>query len=479
MQLRLHDTLTREVRPLSASDGQRLRLYCCGPTVYAPAHIGNLRTFLLQDLLRRVADLAGLDPYHVRNLTDVDDKTIRESQAAGTSLRAFTDPWIARFHRDAAALNMLPPQAEPRATEHIPQQIAMIERLIERGHAYPASDGSVYFRISSFPDYGKLSHLDPGQLQTQASQSGGERNLADEYDRESVSDFALWKAHKPEDGENAWESPWGPGRPGWHLECSAMSREYLGDTFDLHSGGIDLCFPHHENEIAQSEAANGTPFVRHWHHCAHLLVEGKKMSKSLGNFFTLDDIVARGYRPMAFRYVLVSAHYRQQLNFTFHGLDAAESALNKLEKAAARLGQTAGVDLGTLDWNQPPRSLEELGPFQSAWEALADDLNTAGALGATFTTLSGIDREELDPERASQALDGLRMILFALGLQLQAPGQEPTAEEAPEAIQSLAQQRWQAKQARNFAEADRLREALAEAGWKVLDSRDGYTLQKG
>lgn len=270
MPIKLYDTLTKEYKDLKSLDGRQYRFYCCGPTVYGPAHIGNFRTFLAQDVFRRVIELDGLNPFMVRNLTDVDDKTIRGAQKEGVSLDEFTQKWTEKFHKDCNVLNMLIPDKEPTATGHIAEQITMIEKLIERGHAYVAKDGSVYYKVSSFEDYGKLAHLDPENLRTQAETSGGAANLADEYDRESVTDFALWKAYKEEDGANAWDSPWGRGRPGWHIECSAMSIKYLGETFDLHAGGVDLCFPHHENEIAQAEGASGKPFAMHWFHSAHL-----------------------------------------------------------------------------------------------------------------------------------------------------------------------------------------------------------------
>lgn len=312
MPLRLYDTLTREFLPLEPIDGRILRFYCCGPTVYGPAHIGNFRTFVMQDVFRRVVEADGSATRHVRNITDVDDKTIRQSQAENLSLRSFTNHWTEKYHQDCAALNILPPHVEPSAVAHLPAQIAMIQNLVASGHAYAADDGSVYFRTDSFPAYGKLSRLKEREITT----SLVEREQSDEYQRDSAADFALWKSRRPEDGENFWESPWGRGRPGWHIECSAMAIKHLGESFDLHSGGVDLIFPHHENEIAQSEAATGKPFVRHWFHIAHLMVDGAKMSKSLGNLYTLADIEARGHTAEEIRYVLLSGCYRQTLNFT-------------------------------------------------------------------------------------------------------------------------------------------------------------------
>ena len=309
--MKLYDTMSRHVRELQPRDGDTFRFYCCGPTVYGPAHIGNFRTFVLQDVFRRTLESAGMKTQHVRNLTDVDDKTIRDSQADGKTLKEFTDHWRDRFHADCEKLNTLPPHTEPSAVEHIPHQISMIEDLMEKGHAYSSEDGSVYYKVTSFNGYGRLSKLDQRELREGASGAVSD----DEYEKDSVADFALWKGRRDEDGANHWPSPWGEGRPGWHLECSAMCREYLGDTFDLHSGGVDLIFPHHENEIAQSEACTGHHMADHWFHLTHLLVDGGKMSKSVGNFYTLDQLETAGFTANELRYVLISAHYRQPLEF--------------------------------------------------------------------------------------------------------------------------------------------------------------------
>ena len=433
---------------------------------------GNFRTFVLQDTLRRVLEVSGIRVRHVRNITDVDDKTIRGAQAAGKTLADFTRGWTEKFHRDCAALNLLPPHVEPGAVDHIPQQVRMIEALVARGHAYVAKDGSVYFKVCSCPDYGKLSHLDRSRLATQSTNSAGEANDADEYDRESAADFALWKSRKPEDGANFWPSPWGDGRPGWHIECSAMSLEHLGPTFDLHAGGVDLCFPHHENEIAQSECATGVKgFAAHWFHSAHLMVEGAKMSKSLGNLFTLDDLAAKGWSPMEVRWALLSGHYRSPLNFTFKGLEDARSALAKLERGADALLAAAGFSRAEF---VPPSAHEprvSWGRFAAAWERLADDLNVPGALGEVFKVLA---HPPADPAQARQDVAGLARILFCLGI---LPFAAKPAAEAPAGIRALAERRWEAKQARDFAAADRLRAELAAAGWTMLDRKDGYDLR--
>lgn len=462
MPLTLHDTLTREDRALAPLDGQTLRFYCCGPTVYGPAHIGNFRTFLVQDVFRRTVEAGGLPTLHVRNLTDVDDKTIRDSQKAGQSLTDFTQYWTAKFHADCAALNLLPPHVEPSAVAHIPHQIRMIETLIERGHAYATPDGSVYFRVASFADYGRLSHLEDRELRLGASGTASATD-SDEYTKDSLTDFALWKARKPEDGPNFWPSPWGEGRPGWHLECSAMALEYLGEDFDVHSGGIDLIFPHHENEIAQSCCSTHGHFARHWFHVTHLMVDGGKMSKSLGNLYTLEDLQGRGYSPAEVRYVLISGHYRAPLNFNVHSLDAARQALQKLAKFDKALRAAGGVE------SKPGYA----GPFADAWQVLNNDLNVPGAIGAIFGVINQTKPAALSKDEATQALTGLHFVLGALGIALPAVHEDEVAEVPPE-IAELAERRWQAKQSKDWAAADALRKELDAAGWVIKDSKDGY-----
>lgn len=462
----LYDSLSRSLQPLTASDGETFRFYCCGPTVYGPAHIGNFRTFVIQDLLRRVVEASGLKTKHVRNITDVDDKTIRQSQTEGKSLQAFTEYWAERFHADCEALNLLEPHVEPSAVDHIEIQIRLIQRLIDKGNAYVAEDGSVYFRVTSFADYGKLSRLHEREITTAPA---GTLQSDDEYDRESAADFALWKAHKEEDGPNAWPSPWGKGRPGWHLECSAMSMEYLGESFDLHSGGVDLLFPHHENEIAQSEAATGKPFSRLWFHSTHLLVEGHKMSKSLGNLFTLQDVKDRGFSPMALRYVLIAGQYRQPLNFTWDSLNAARSALRRLQQLHQALSAAA-------DTSSPAPS-RDWGPFQPVYEALANNLNTPDALGKLFTAAHQIERDlqanQVTREAAADLLAAYDRVLTVFGFTFDTEA-APAAASAE--VEALAASRWQAKQERDFARADALRNQLTELGWSVRDAKDGYEL---
>ena len=462
--MNLFDTLTRKQRELTPIDGKTFRFYCCGPTVYGPAHIGNFRTFVMHDVFRRVLETGGTPTLHVRNITDVDDKTIRDAQASGKTLTEFTAQWTDKFHADCKALGCLEPDIEPSALAHIPQQIEMIEQLIEKGHAYPSDDGSVYFSVSSFPDYGKLSHLDTRELDLGKTQN--QRADADEYEKDSVADFVLWKSRKPEDGDNYWTSPWGDGRPGWHLECSAMIKEYLGTDFDLHSGGVDLVFPHHENEIAQSQCSCGGNFAAHWFHITHLMVDGGKMSKSLGNLYTIDDLAAKGHSAMEVRYVLISGHYRKQLNFTLDSLHAAQEGLQKLAKgvdaltAAANDSQPSALDI--------PNSL-----FAPAWESLNKDLNTPAALGHLFSGLKAA--QKLEGQQAANNLAAFNAILEALGLEL------PTIEEtsntnAPADIQDLAERRWQAKQNKDWAASDQLRDELTALGWTIKDNPDGYEL---
>lgn len=453
--LRLYDTLTRGVLPLVPMDGETFRFYCCGPTVYGPAHVGNFRTFVIQDIFRRVLEAHGLQTRHVRNITDVDDKTIHRSQEEGQSLEKFCRGWIERFRADCQALNLLVPHVESGAVSHLADQIALIERLIAKGHAYQAPDGSVYFRIGSFPAYGALSRLQERIITTTTS-------LEDEYDRDSAADFALWKARRPEDGANFWPSPWGEGRPGWHVECSAMAMKHLGESFDLHGGGADLIFPHHENEIAQSEAATGKPFARHWFHVAHLLVEGQKMSKSLGNLFTLEDVRERGFTPEELRHALLSGHYRQPLNFTWEALAGAQKSLARLRRLRERLGE--------------PSASSDRRPFQEVFAALADDLNTPAALGQLSLAVkeigAALEAGTLEGDARAAVAGGFREVMEAFGFRLE----EPDAVVIPAEVAALAEQRWQARQSRDWAASDRLRDALAVLGWQMRDSREGYTL---
>ena len=471
MPLQLYDTFTRITQPVIPHDGKTLRFYCCGPTVYGPAHIGNFRTFVMQDIFRRVVEVTGTPTRHVRNITDVDDKTIRKSQEEGCHLSNFTNKWTERFHEDCSALGLLTPHIEPSAVAHIPDQIDLITKLIDKGHAYRNTDGSVYFDVRSFPAYGKLSRLADREITSHTI----DREQNDEYSRNSAADFVLWKASRPEDGLNRWESPWGHGRPGWHIECSAMAMRHLGETFDLHSGGIDLIFPHNENEISQSEAVTGKKFSHHWFHVAHLTVEGRKMSKSLDNLYTLTDLSERGYTPMELRYVLLSGNYRQTLNFTFSSLDGARKALSRLRYWQERFGEIPdGLTLRGCDF----------GPFLPVYEALLSDLNTSEALGRLHSIgrriITNLESGGLSILGGKSASRGLALVLHILGIVLtndtQSNGNEKNI--IPAEIKSLATERLKARQAGNWILADKLREKIRETSWCILDSEDSYTLER-
>ena len=470
--------MSRSIEALQPRKGNVVGMYCCGPTVYNKAHIGNFRTFLSQDVLRRTLQVAGYKVIHVRNITDVDDKTIKRSIEEGKPLKEVTEHWTEVFHKDCERFNMLPPQIEPKATEHIQEQIDMIETLIEKGNAYATEDGSVYFRVSSFDEYGRLSRLKERELTTTAADTSP--HDSDEYDRDSMADFVMWKSHKETDGDVFWDSPWGKGRPGWHLECSAMAMKYLGNNLDIHSGGEDLVFPHHENEIAQSECSCGVEFFRHWIHCAHLLVEGGKMSKSLNNFYTVDDIEAKGYAPVVLRYALTSGAYRQTINFTMDSLNAADSALQRLRKFSDELlsksGEKRAAILKLIAKDKQKKA--SWGIFADAWNTLANDLNIPGALGHIFSTIKTVKLEDLNAEELSQVTIAFHKLIFALGYDLEQVVIEKPKVEAPEEIKDLAQQRWDAKQAKDWAAADELRTHLTEKGWTIKDRKDGFELEK-
>jgi len=458
-EIRLLNTLTRRVEPLRPLAPDHVRMYTCGPTVYNYVHIGNLRTFLFEDVLRRTLEAFGYRVTQVMNLTDIDDKTIKGAAAEGVTLREFTDRYVKAFFEDIDTLRVRRADHYPRATDYVPQQVELVLRLTERGHTYE-QDGSTYFRIATFPGYGKLSGIDIDQVKA------GARVDADEYEKEDVRDFVLWKASKP--GEPAWDTVLGHGRPGWHLECSAMGMDLLGETFDIHTGAVDNIFPHHENEIAQSEAATGKPFVHTWLHAEHLVVEGQKMAKSLGNFFTLRDLLERGHDPLAIRYLLVSVPYRQKLNFTFDGLHAAAAGIERIGNTMRRLAHTpvAGGE-GAL----PPGDVDA---FVEEFDGgLADDLNTARALGALHTLLT----------RVNQALDGggigaqTRARLGAAFERVDATlGIVPATGEASGAdgeIDELVAQRTAARKARDFARADAVRKELTERGIVLEDTPHG------
>jgi cysteinyl-tRNA synthetase len=459
---RPYNTLTRRQEELVPLEPGHVRMYTCGPTVYNFAHIGNFRAYVFEDLLRRWLRHKGFRVTQVMNLTDVDDKTIRDSRAAGLPLGEFTAKYKKAFFDDIRTLNVQPAEHYPEATAHIPEMLDLIGRLFEKGYAYRAADGSVYFSIDKWPSYGKLAHLNRDGMRA------GVRIAADEYEKENVADFALWKAWDEKDGDVAWDSPWGRGRPGWHIECSAMSMKYLGPTFDLHTGGVDNIFPHHEDEMAQSEAANGQPFARHWMHCAHLMVDGQKMSKSLGNFYTLRDILSRGYTGREIRYVLVSTHYRASLNFTFAGLDAARTALRRIDGFTARLAEAAA---GAAPGDLPDWAAEAETRFDAAMD---DDLNISGALGVLFDTVregnAALDAGTLPPPAvaAVQALFGRWDDVLGV---LRAP--EAAEAALPPAVQELLDRRAAARKAKDWAQSDALRNELAALGYAVKDTPKG------
>jgi cysteinyl-tRNA synthetase len=495
-ELVLFNTLGRQLAPFRPLVPGQVRIYGCGPTVYNDVHIGNLRTFLFQDLLRRALRYLGYAVTQVMNITDVDDKTIHGARAAGLSLGDYTAPFIRSFLADVDSLHLERVERYPRATEHIGEILELVGRLVAAGVAYE-SEGSVFFSIARDPDYGRLSGFDLEQAQR------GERVASDEYGKEDVRDFVLWKAAKP--GEPAWDSPWGPGRPGWHIECSAMSMKYLGETFDIHSGGVDLIFPHHENEIAQSESATGKPFVRTWLHSEHLLVDGQKMSKSLGNQYTWKDLEARGASARALRYLFLSVHYRQKLNFTFAALEGSAGALRRIDEMRFRLRHAVErAELPALADPSPPPAAAAIAALRRDFTAgLADDLNVSAALAALFAFVKAvnvaIEGERLvagDKAAIDAALAEVDQVLGVLDAAAwptaiaSTPTLPVTAATAATAgvapipktggaadddaeIERLVGERDDARRRRDFAAADRLRAELAARGIVVEDTPQG------
>jgi cysteinyl-tRNA synthetase len=476
MALKLFNTLSRSIQdfvPLD-STGKKVGMYCCGPTVYDFAHIGNWRTFVFGDLVRRTLEFKGYSVTHVMNITDVEDKIIKRVRENKTSLRDFTGKYEAAFFEDLKTLNCLLPHHTPHATEYIADIISLIEKLIARGIAYKAADGSVYFSIEKYRGcgctYGQLLKLNFDEMRA------GERVKSDEYAKESVADFALWKARVPDDGDVFWPSPWGEGRPGWHIECSAMSTKILGPSFDLHVGGEDLIFPHHEDEIAQSEGATGKPFVKYWLHGAHLLVEGKKMSKSLGNFFTLRDLLAQGFTGREIRYLLLTAHYRETFNFTLEGLQGAHTALARIDECLNKLRevgvQASACSEGTLKRElQPQNGL--VGRFTAA---LDDDLNISAAWAVVFEwvreTNKRIADNSLSAADAAAALTAWNKVDSVLGIGTS------NEIEVPAELAVLLEARQAARKAKNFKRADAIRDELKAKGWVIEDTSKGPKLKK-
>jgi cysteinyl-tRNA synthetase len=468
----LYNTMTRAVEPLVPLDpaGQRVSLYVCGPTIYNYGHIGNFRTYVAVDLLRRALKHFGYQVDHVMQFTDVDDKTIRGSRGAKRPLREFTEIYRQAFLDDARTLNIEIPERTPNATDFIPEMIALIQKLVDNRSAYVSDDGSVYFRIAAFPKYGCLCHLDL------AGMISGARVNQDEYEKEGVGDFVLWKKWVEADGDVGWDSPWGRGRPGWHIECSALSMKHLGPEIDIHGGGVDLRFPHHENEIAQSESATGKVFVRHWFHVEHLLVDGQKMSKSLKNMYTVREVLERGYTGRELRYALISgAAYAKNLNFTWQGMDDAKTALARIDEWRKRVKDIAPPLL-------PPGSAQTAPPafvanfLGSLDRAFAHDLNLNDALGHLFTlireTNKALDVKQLAPADAHHLDAAWKTLDAVLGL-----GDATIS--IPAEIQTLLDQRAEARKSKNFAASDELRKAIEALGWRVKDTAKGQEATPG
>jgi len=460
--LKLQNTLTRALEEFKPLEGNTVRMYACGPTVYDYGHIGNFRTFVAVDVLRRYLKYLGYEVLHVMNITDVEDKIIRRMLESGQSLEEYTEFYTQAFLEDTKALNIEQPEVIPRATKHIPEMVELMKRLADTEHTY-TSDGSLYYRIGSFPGYGKLSGL---KLETDVLRA---RIDSDEYEKDDARDFVLWKEPK-EEKEPRWESPFGEGRPGWHLECSAMSMKYLGESFDIHCGGVDLIFPHHENEIAQSEGATGKPFVRHWVHSEFLLVEGEKMAKSKGNYYTVRDLISQGYSPMSIRYLLLSVPYRTQLNFMLEGLRGAESALEGLKNLRRRLSEFSGKP------GSQPRAQDALARAREGFEAgMNDDLNTSNALAALHDfrrdVNSAIDAGEFGADDREAAVELLGRINSVLGV---LPEQEESVDAALVAeIEAKIEERKAARRNREFNKADQIREELAARGIILEDTPQG------
>ena len=465
MAFRVYNTMSRSKEELRPIDGKTVRMYTCGPTVYNYAHIGNFRAYMFEDLLRRYIKFCGFEVVQVQNLTDVDDKTIRASIEQGMPLKKYTKKYIDAFFDDLAKLNIEPAEHYPAATDYIPEMIHLIEALFEKGYAYRSDDGSVYYSIDKFAEYGKLARLDREGMQS------GARVDQDEYDKDNAADFALWKAYVPEDGDVVWDSPWGKGRPGWHIECSAMSMKLLGESFDIHTGGVDNIFPHHEDEIAQSEAATGKPYSKYWMHCGYLVVDGKKMSKSVGNFYTLREVLDMGYTGREVRYELLSGHYRQSLNFAFKSLDANRAALKRLDEFFAKIKEAIGAE--TEVGNLPGWAANTRAGFA---EAMDDDMNISGAMAAIFDMVHAGNKamaENPISGKESLAVSNLwRELDTVLGFLVS------EEEEIPAEVLELLEARTVARAEKNWAESDRIRDALAERGWTVKDTPEGPKLRK-
>ena len=460
MKISFYNTIKRKKEKFSSIDKQKIKLYTCGPTVYDYAHIGNFRAYLFEDLLRRTLEYFNYKVLHVMNITDIDDKTIKKSIKENRSLTDFTNYYTDSFLEDISYLNILPAHHYPKATDFIPQMVDMIKKLEEKGFTYNTDDNSVFFRISKFSDYGKLASLNPDDMKS------GERVEDDEYEKEEGRDFALWKGCKKEDGEVFWNSPWGKGRPGWHIECSAMSMHYLGNHFDIHCGGVDNIFPHHENEIAQSCCSSDDKFVNYWLHNEHLIVEGQKMSKSLGNFYTIRDLIKKGHKAEAIRYALISSHYRQKLNFTFERLENAQKSINKLRELSRRLTNITNVSIADHQ-----EYLNKTNEFVDEYNnCLADDLNISGALGAVFIWVNwlfkSLDNNSLSKEQCADAALKLSMIDRVLAV-------IDTSQSIDKDIKKLISDREHARKNKDWKKSDEIRDALLKKGIILEDTPQG------
>ncbi len=466
MSVRFFDTRRRALVDFVPMTPGEVRMYTCGPTIYGLAHIGNFRTFLFEDLLRRYLKYRGYKVTQVMNITDIDDKTIRGCNAKGIPLDEYTAPFRTAFFEDLDVLRIERAEHYPSATHHIAEMVEITQKLLGSGNAYKAEDGSIYFRIATFPRYGALSHMNLAELKV------GARVNSDEYEKDAVSDFALWKAWDPQDGTVFWDTPLGRGRPGWHIECSAMSMKYLGQTFDIHTGGVDNIFPHHENEIAQSEASTGVPFVNHWLHAEHLIVEGRRMAKSLGNFYTLRDLTARGIPAVAVRYLLLSTHYRQQLNFTFEGLEAARNAIGRLRDFRQRLTEITGNGDGHSEF------AELITQSRTGFEAsLDDDLNASGGLGVLFEFLREANRRmDAGLVNRNDAIEALKF-LDSLDTVLSVISDDKSSDSSDAQIEQLIRDREHARATKQWARSDEIRAELAAKG-VILEDTPGGTRWK-
>ena len=461
MALRLFNTLTRKKEDFTPIDEGKVKMYNCGPTVYNYPHIGNYRAYLFADLIKRYLRYKGFEVKQVMNLTDVDDKTIRDSQKQGKSLKEFTDFYIEAFFADLDILGIDKAEIYPKATDHINEMLELIKTLLDKGYAYKGDDNSIYFRISEFKGYGKLAHIDMKGMKS------GARVKQDEYEKESASDFALWKAWDADDGDVFWESEFGKGRPGWHIECSAMAMKYLGETFDIHTGGTDNMFPHHENELAQSEAATGKRFVNYWMHCSHLVINGEKMSKSLGNFFTLRDLIDKGYEARAIRFELLSTHYRSQLDFREENLKKIPATLQKFYDFLDKLEE---IDKPEADADIKKQAESLIVEAKDEFErCMDDDLNISGGLAAVFEFMTGINKimkdiDANDTELIKRTMDGFDSVLGVM---------QHEKADIPAKILKKAEMREKARKEKDFATSDRLRDELKELGYVIEDTPKG------